>query len=348
MKDIERLERAKKLILKILNEKGREYLYDLSGLSGGFLIEENDKELLTTYIGSQYFLEKVNDLGLKHLGGSVGDRCIALNRTTSAILATVLTLKPKHIYHYLPELPGHPSIRRAAEIVNAYYEESDNLNILKKANENSLAVITGTTMDLKVINLELFKEAIEIAKEKSAIILVDDASGARIRLLYGQPPALKLGADLVVTSTDKLMHGPRAGLLAGKKEIVDEIYITALKYGLEAQPPILAGIYRALEKFNLDHLKKVFNRAKNLDLSKLDELDVNYERTATGFVVKDVNEEVGFYLLEKYGILTILVFGAPGSSRNLRIDLFSNDAERLSDEYIINAVVDAIKRCNYV
>ncbi|WP_456419503.1 TIGR03576 family pyridoxal phosphate-dependent enzyme [Methanocaldococcus infernus] len=344
--EIDRIRKAQELVLKILHEKGREHLYDLSGLSGGFLIEDEDKDLLNTYIGSSYFSKKVDELGREHLKG---ERCVAFNRTTSAILSTILTLKPKKVIHYLPELPGHPSIRRASSLVDAQYMEDNNLEILENLDKGDLLVITGTTMDLEVIDLKDFKEAIRIGKEREAIILVDDASGARVRLLYNQPPALELGADLVVTSTDKLMDGPRGGLLAGNDiELVEKIYETGLKYGLEAQPPALAGIYRALQNFSLERLRKVFERAKKINLDKIKWA----KRTATGFVIKkvvddekrnrEILEEAAFYLLKKYGILTITALGSPGASRSLRIDLSSRDAERLSDEKIVDAVYDSL------
>jgi L-seryl-tRNA(Ser) seleniumtransferase len=360
-----RLEKARKIILDILNKDGRDGLYDLSGLSGGFLIDERDRALLNTYIGSSYFADKVNEYGLKHLGGDEDDKCVAFNRTSSAILATMLALKPKKVIHYLPELPGHPSIERSCKIVNAEYFESDEVEeVLDKIDKDTLVIITGSTMDLKVIELENFKKVIDKAKNEESIVFVDDASGARVRLLFNQPPALKLGANLVVTSTDKLMEGPRGGLLAGKKELVNKIYIEGTKFGLEAQPPLLAGIYRALKNFGLERIKKAFERAKNFDLSKIEQLnkelksiykdvDIIYERTPTGFVIKRVHKddsinvkklvEIGFNLLKEYRIITITVAGMPGASKSLRIDLTSKDAERIDDDYIINAVVESIK-----
>ncbi|CAB3289593.1 conserved protein of unknown function [Methanocaldococcus lauensis] len=368
--ELSRIERARKIILDILKKEGREALYDLSGLSGGFLIEKEDINLLNTYIGSSYFSEKVNKYGLQHLGGDKKeDKCVAFNRTSSAILATILALKPKKVVHYLPELPGHPSIERSCKLINAEYYESSNVDdIINKIDKDCLVIITGSTMDLKVIDIEDFKKVVNISKDKGAIVFVDDASGARVRLLYNQPPALKLGADLVVTSTDKLMEGPRGGLLAGRKDLVDKIYIEGTKFGLEAQPPLMAGIYRALKSFNLERLKKAFERSKKFDLSKilalneeLKKIDKNIEiiceKTPTGFVIKRVHKddninikklvEIGFNLLEKYRIITITVAGMPGASKSIRIDLTSKDAERVSDEYIINAIVDSIKSSFY-
>ncbi|NPA62400.1 MAG: TIGR03576 family pyridoxal phosphate-dependent enzyme [Methanococci archaeon] len=359
--ELMRIKKAREIILKILKEKGRDSLYDLSGLSGGFLIKEEDKDLLNTYIGSSYFAEKVNEWGLKHLGG---ERCVGFNRTSSAILATILALKPERVVHYLPELPGHPSIERSCKLINVEYFESDNINeVLKRIDEKTLVIITGSTMDLKVIDIENFKKVIDTSKKRNAITFVDDASGARVRLLFGQPPALELGADLVATSTDKLMEGPRGGLLAGKRELVEKIYLEGTKFGLEAQPPILAGMYRALECFNLERIKNAFERAKRFDLSKIislnselkkldGKIDIVCEKTPTGFVIKRVHKddhinikkliEIGFNLLKDYGIITITVAGMPGASKSLRIDLTSRDAERLSDEDIVNAVVNSI------
>lgn len=71
-------------------------------------------------------------------------------------------------------------------------------------------------MDLDVMPTENFEKIVKMSGDIP--VFVDDASGARVRtVLYGQPTAIELGADLVITSTDKLMNGPRGGLMSGKK-----------------------------------------------------------------------------------------------------------------------------------
>ena len=123
--------------------------------------------------------------------------------------------------------------------------------IFKLSEKTSLVVITGSTMDHQVLPLTDFEKIIQISHQQEIPVLVDDASGARIRtVIYNQPRALDMGADLVVTSTDKLMNGPRAGLMAGKAALIDKIKEKAHQFGLEAQPPVVAGIVRALENFN--------------------------------------------------------------------------------------------------
>ncbi|AEF96631.1 TIGR03576 family pyridoxal phosphate-dependent enzyme [Methanotorris igneus] len=353
-----RLEKSRKLIREIIKKKGRNGIYDLTGLAGGFKITEEDKALLETYVGPAVYSEELNKLGLIHLrGNSKNHKVVGFNRTSSAILATILTIKPKKVVHYVPELPSHPSIPKSCKIVGAEYFEYDNVEeTLKKIDEYTLTIITGATMDHKVINLDAMKEIINYAKKKNSIVFVDDASGARLRLLFNQPSALELGADLVVTSTDKLMDGPRGGLLGGLKELVNKIYTVGLSFGLEAQPPLMAGMVRGLESFNLQKLKRAFDRAKNIDLSKLDELNIQYEKTPTGFVIKKLDKnkdahenekdliKVAMALLEDYGIVTITSVGMPGASKSIRIDLCSKDAERLSDEEIVNAIINSIKK----
>ena len=143
--------------------------------------------------------------------------------------------------------------------------------------------------------------------------------------------------------------------------MVNKIYAVGLSFGLEAQPPVMAGMVRALESFDLNKLKRAYERAKNFDLSALDELsyelkkvdekvNIVYEKTPTGFVIKKVVDgesninkliDIGFNLLIDYGIITITVAGMPKASKSLRIDLTSKDTERLSDEEITNAIVNS-------
>lgn len=349
--EIERIKRAREIILNIIEKKGREHLYDLTGMGGGFKLKKYDIDILDTYIGPAVFSERLNKLGLQRLGGDPSiHRAVGFNRTSSAILSTITALSKEieEVIHYLPRRPSHPSIPRSCKIFNIPYFESDNIDeIINRIDKNTLTVITGATMDHKVIDLNHLKEILNRCIEKKSISFVDDASGARLRLLYNQPPALKLNANLVVTSTDKLMDGPRAGLLAGDMELVDTIYEEGLKYGLEAQAPVLAGMVNALESFNLERLREAFERTKRIDLTPLTSVGIEVERTPTGFALTSLSEEdsvqLALRLLEKYGIITITAVGMPGASKTLRIDFCSKDATRISDEYIVNAIVNSYR-----
>ncbi len=282
--EVKRRETALRYIADLVKEKGRDKLYDLTGLSGGFPLNQEDIGLLETYAGPALFEEDLDIWGKKHLGG---EKVLALNRTSSGILATILALvKPgQEVLHYLPEKPSHPSIPRSCQLRGASYRELAVGEDLELIAATSLLVITGSTMDHRVLSQEDFERAIKAAHHQGVPVLVDDASGARLRtIIYNQPRATDLGADLVITSTDKLMEGPRGGLMSGKTDLIELIKIEAQQFGLEAQPPLMAAMARALEKFNPHHIKRAWERKDQLH----NNLSTDYpglQKTPTGVML---------------------------------------------------------------
>ena len=84
--------------------------------------------------------------------------------------------------------------------------------------------ITGFTHEVSV------RELAETAHQRGVWLLVDLGSGCLRGLeTYGYPAEkqvqniLKDGADVVCFSADKLLGGPQAGILAGKKELIQKI-----------------------------------------------------------------------------------------------------------------------------
>ena len=219
--EVKKRENALSIIKNIVGSAGRSSLFDLTGLSGGFIASPSELSLLETYVGPAIFEEALQKVGVEHMGG---EKVIPLNRTSSGILATILTIvnKDSNVVHYLAELPAHPSIPRSCALVGANYSETDKFDEFSIPENTSLVVITGSTMDHKVIDEDEFKKVIEMAHEKNIPVMVDDASGARLRtVIFNQAKACDLGADIAITSTDKLMPGPRGGLMAGCEDLID-------------------------------------------------------------------------------------------------------------------------------
>ena len=209
--EVKKRENALSIIKNKVESEGRSSLFDLTGLSGGFIASNSELSLLETYVGPAMFEEELQSVGREHMGG---EKVIPLNRTSSGILAAVLTLvsKDSNVVHYLAKLPAHPSIPRSCKLVGANYSETDVFEEFSIPENTSLVVITGSTMDHKVIDEDEFKKVIEMAHEKGIPVMVDDASGARLRtVVFNQAKACDLGADIAITSTDKLMPGPRGG-----------------------------------------------------------------------------------------------------------------------------------------
>ncbi len=354
--EVNRRDASLRIIKLILQNNGREGFYDLTGLAGGFPILSEDNALLETYAGPAVFEDAVQTLGKIHLGG---EQVLALNRTSSGILASVIALVKEgdEIVHFLPKSPAHPSIPRSAELVGATYREFEDIDEFEVNENTSLVFITGSTMDHEVISLKDFFKVVEISKSNDVPVLVDDASGARLRtVVYKQPRAMDMGADVVITSTDKLMDGPRGGLMSGKSDIMIKIKSKAHQFGLEAQPPLVAGMVRALENLSPERILEAFgNKHELYNALKNDFRDV--KETPTGIMLTsealniefdhrgiktDLNGDDLAYLfamllLRNHGIITIPAVGMPGASATIRIDLASKDAERITTQEIVDA-----------
>ncbi|MEN6329430.1 MAG: TIGR03576 family pyridoxal phosphate-dependent enzyme [Methanobacteriaceae archaeon] len=357
--EVKRRETALRYIAELVNQKGRENLFDLTGLAGGFPLNKGDIDLLETYAGPALFEDDLDRWGKKHLGG---EKLLALNRTSSGILASILALvRPgQEVVHYLPEKPSHPSIPRSCQLVGASYREYAVGEELKIGDNTSLLVITGSTMDHRVLSQDDLEMAINAAHHRGVLVLVDDASGARLRtVIYGQPRATDLGADLVITSTDKLMEGPRGGLMAGKTSLIDLVKIKAHQFGLEAQPPLMAAMARALEKFNPENITMAMERKDQLHSTLIPGLG-GLEKTPTGVMLtpqalmatigvetdltpQDAAMLLAMLLLKEENILTIPAVGMPGASATIRLDLASPDADRLSDQALAQKLQNAME-----
>ena len=345
LQEVKKRENALSIIKHKVENDGRSSLFDLTGLSGGFIASSSEINLLETYVGPAIFEEELQSVGKEHMGG---DKILPVNRTSSGILATILTLvsKDSNVVHYLAELPAHPSIPRSCKLVGANYFETDDFKEFSIPENTSLVVITGSTMDHKVIDEDEFKKVIEMAHEKNIPVMVDDASGARLRtVVFNQAKACDLGADIAITSTDKLMPGPRGGLMAGREDLIDEIKVKVNQFGLEAQPPLVLAMLNGIKSFNGDNLIDSFERKDEL-FNLLNENFDNFQKTPTGVMIspEGLRKEIGiennlsdndlafvfsFILLKDYGIITIPPVSMPGASATIRFDLSTTDAFKL-------------------
>jgi len=358
--EVKKREKALSIIKNIVESKGRDSLFDLTGLSGGFIASPSELSLLETYVGPAIFEEGLQEVGIQHMGG---EKILPLNRTSSGILATILALveKDSNVVHYLAELPAHPSIPRSCKLVGANYFETDVFEDFSIPDNTSLVVITGSTMDHKVIDEEEFKKVIDLAHEKNIPVMVDDASGARLRtVVFNQQRACDLGADIAITSTDKLMPGPRGGLMAGRGELIDKIKVKVNQFGLEAQPPLVLAMLNGIKNFNEENLINSFSRKDEL-FKLLNEKFDYFETTPTGVMISPENlaKEISvphnlsnndlafvlsFILLNDYGIITIPAVSMPGASATIRFDLSTNDAFNLNLNDLCKKIESSINK----
>ena len=358
--EVKKRENALSIIKDIVENMGRDNLSDLTGLSGGFIASPSELSLLETYVGPAIFEDALQEVGIEHMGG---EKVLPLNRTSSGILATILTLveKDSNVVHYLAQLPAHPSIPRSCKLVGANYFETDIFEEFSIPDNTSLVVVTGSTMDHKVIDEDEFKKVIEMAHEKNIPVMVDDASGARLRtVVFNQKKACDLGADIAITSTDKLMPGPRGGLMAGRGDLIDDIKVKVHQFGLEAQPPAVLAMLNGIKNFSGDNLIKSFTRKDEL-FDLLNSSFDHFNKTPTGVMIspEELAKEIkvshnlsdndlafvfAMILLKDYGIITIPAVGMPGASATIRFDLSTADAFKLDLNDLCNKIVSSFEK----
>lgn len=362
--EVKKREKALSIIKGIVEDNGRSSLFDLTGLSGGFIVSPSEISLLETYVGPAIYEEELQEVGKQHMGG---EKILPLNRTSSGILATILALvsENSNVVHYLAKLPAHPSIPRSCRLVGANYFETDVFEEFSIPENTSLVIVTGSTMDHKVIDEDEFRKVIEMAHEKNIPVMVDDASGARLRtVVFNQPKACDLGADIAITSTDKLMPGPRGGLMAGREDLIDEIKVKVNQFGLEAQPPLVLAMLNGIKNFDETNLINSFSRKDEL-FELLSSKFSNFKTTPTGVMISpeglaneiNVNHNLSdndlafvfsFILLKDYGIITIPAVSMPGASATIRFDLSTNDAFNLDLNVLFKKIESSFNKLQEV
>lgn len=118
------------------------------------------------------------------------------------------------------------------------------------------------------------KDIVELA-HKAGVFVVDDlGSGALLDTAkYGlahEPTvqeSLAAGVDVVCFSGDKLLGGPQAGIIAGRKELIDKIRKHPLARAVRADKACLAGVTATLLHYLKDEAEREIPILKMMSLS---------------------------------------------------------------------------------
>jgi len=138
---------------------------------------------------------------------------------------------------------------------------------------NAITENTAVLLHVHTSNFRIFgfteevklEELVKLGREKSLIVMDDLGSGSLIDLTkYGlsyEPTvqeSIKASVDIVTFSGDKLLGGPQAGIIVGKKELLAKMKKNPLGRALRIDKLCLAGLEATL-KLYLDEKKAIEN-----------------------------------------------------------------------------------------
>lgn len=101
------------------------------------------------------------------------------------------------------------------------------------------------------------KDLAGLCAESNIPLVIDLGSGTLVNLEdYGLPheptpmEALKSGADIVTFSGDKLLGGPQAGVIVGRRELIDKLNANPMKRAFRCDKMTIAALSSLLQLYN--------------------------------------------------------------------------------------------------
>lgn len=135
-------------------------------------------------------------------------------------------------------------------------------------NEDTALLFSAHTSNYKIVGFTEevpTKELVELAKQKNLPTMIDLGSGILYNLadwgLKEEPTVVECvnsGADVICFSGDKLLGGPQAGIIVGKKELIDKMKKNQLTRALRVDKLTIAALEGTLlEYLSGDPAKKI-------------------------------------------------------------------------------------------
>jgi L-seryl-tRNA(Ser) seleniumtransferase len=334
---------------RIIRERGPESVFIFTGLEHSLPLQSEDLRFADDEIGPALHFERLKELALEHLGGSVDEHDVAVfNRLTGATMATHLTLvKPGDVVIGVSASHSHPSVLRAADHVGARFIDTAGLAAFKDAiaGEKQVALVdlTRLAVTYELLPIDAIRQIVRIAHDKGALVYVDDAGGARVGPgAFDQPRMLELGADVGATGLDKYgTVGPRFGLMAGRRDLVDRIRAKGFEFGMEARQALYPAVVRTLEQYDprriqvlIDSTKEIAKEMRPLFGNRLREtpttvqlaaddiLEIAMERGGAEqppIVPYEATAALSMLMLKDYDMLMVHFVGVPPGGADLLI-----------------------------
>lgn len=379
--EVQRMLHARRIVGELVRRKGKEGVYDLSGMNRGSGITLDDVPHLSSHVPFfARFEGQTEPLALKHMGADPARHAaLILNRVSAANFVALTTLlRPgDEVFAFAPVGgAAHPSTVRPIAMAGARLTEFHTLRELEDAWRRDgaprLLLVTPISASKRHIPFEQFTQALALPRGARTLAYVDDAHMASRIAFFGEPPTFQVGeVDLAVCSADKHIAGPRAGVLVGRQDLVTEIASRAYELGLEAQAGQYVGVGNALRNFDPRAVKEAGELAKELieilarkygperaylggpgvSISGDDVLAIALEVRGRGgrprLVAVEAAGLIAMHMLEHDAILTIGAVAMPGSAPAVRLMMYP-DGPRLGVERIVATIEGGIARLGEV
>lgn len=206
-----------------------ELLCELSGAEAAIVVNNNAAAVLLALSGMAAGREVVISRGeLVEIGGSF--RIPDVMRLSGAILREVGTTNRTHLQDYQAAITQETAL-------------------LLKVHTSNFAVV-GYTAEVTIEQLADF------GKEKGIPVMADIGSGSLLDLtkygISGDTPVqeyLRAGVDIITCSGDKMLGGPQAGIILGKREILSRLRKEQLLRALRIDKLTLAALEATLKLY---------------------------------------------------------------------------------------------------
>jgi L-seryl-tRNA(Ser) seleniumtransferase len=234
------------------------------------------------------------------------------------------------------------------------YEKAvnENTGVILKVHQSNYKILGFTEeVDLKVL--------VELGNKNNIPVLEDIGSGVFIDLSkYGfsyEPTvqnSISDGVDVVTFSGDKLLGGPQAGIIAGKREYISLMKKNQLARALRIDKMTLAALEATLriyldEEKAIAEIPSINMLTKNLGVIKKDaerllkNINLKFKDKIEGTVVKDFSQVGGGAMpLERLETYTVALKPINITTEELEYGLRTNDIPIITRVYKDRVVID--------